>query len=100
MLGNVWEWVEDYYTIYHSKKAKKTARGPLVAMNGENRVKKGGSFLCHHTYCYRYRIAARYESPPDSANYNVGFRCAMDADNADRASETKPKDEYKLNEEL
>jgi len=38
----------------------------------------GGSFLCHRSYCYRYRIAARFPTTPDSATYNIGFRCARD----------------------
>jgi hypothetical protein len=51
-------------------------KGPDI---GRDRVKKGGSFLCHRSFCYRYRIAARYPTTPDSATLNGGFRCAMDA---------------------
>jgi sulfatase modifying factor 1 len=40
------------------------------------KVKKGGSFLCHKSYCYRYRNAARTKATPDSATQNGGFRCA------------------------
>ena len=39
-------------------------------------MKKGGSFLCHRSFCYRYRHIARYPSTPDSATLNSGFRCA------------------------
>ena len=44
--------------------------------HGTDKVKKGGSFLCHKSYCYRYRIIARTGSTPDSATSNLGFRCA------------------------
>jgi sulfatase modifying factor 1 len=36
---------------------------------------KGGSFLCHASYCNRYRVAARTSNTPDSAASNIGFRC-------------------------
>ncbi|MRT44615.1 formylglycine-generating enzyme family protein, partial [Xylella fastidiosa subsp. multiplex] len=45
----------------------------------QERVTKGGSYLCHASYCRRYRVAARQALFPDSATGNVGFRCAMDA---------------------
>jgi formylglycine-generating enzyme required for sulfatase activity len=37
---------------------------------------RGGSYLCHDSYCNRYRVAARTSSTPDSATGHVGFRCA------------------------
>ena len=64
--GNVWEWCEDPFSL---------ARAPGV----QERVTKGGSYLCHASYCRRYRVAARQALFPDSATGNVGFRCAMDA---------------------
>ncbi|MGO8462875.1 SUMF1/EgtB/PvdO family nonheme iron enzyme, partial [Rhizobium ruizarguesonis] len=42
------------------------------------KVLKGGSFLCHNSYCYRYRIAARMGLSPDSASSNTVFRVAYD----------------------
>lgn len=54
--GNVWEWCADAV--------------------GAERALRGGSYLCHASYCDRYRIAARNSSPPDSSAGNVGFRCA------------------------
>ena len=62
MIGNVWEWVEDLW----------------VQDFGEERTKKGGSFMCHKSYCYRYRCAARSQNTPDSSAHNLGFRCAAD----------------------
>jgi len=39
---------------------------------------RGGSYLCHDSYCNRYRVAARSSTTPDSSAANVGFRCAND----------------------
>ena len=39
---------------------------------------EGGSFLCHHSYCNRYRVAARSSNTPDSSTSNMGFRCVVD----------------------
>ncbi|MGW4277392.1 formylglycine-generating enzyme family protein [Streptomyces seoulensis] len=57
--GNVWEWAADPY-------------GP-----GEY-VIRGGSYLCHASYCNRYRVAARSHNTPDSSTGHGGFRCARD----------------------
>ena len=43
---------------------------------GDNKILKGGSYLCHDSYCNRYRVAARYANTPDSTTGNAGFRCA------------------------
>lgn len=40
---------------------------------------RGGSYLCHHSYCNRYRVAARTANTPDSSTGNLGFRCVRDA---------------------
>jgi sulfatase modifying factor 1 len=53
---------------------------PAGPANGTNKVKKGGSFMCHEFTCYRYRIAARMFITPDSSASNVGFRCAANAE--------------------
>jgi sulfatase modifying factor 1 len=75
MIGNVWEWVHDWHSINHSTKRKINPKGPK---NGQSRVKKGGSFMCHKKFCFRYRTAARFPSTPDSATYNIGFRCVYE----------------------
>ncbi|WP_372571650.1 formylglycine-generating enzyme family protein [Ruegeria jejuensis] len=74
MVGNVWEWTADPFRIPSLKKA---VRERLKTMKGY-RVLKGGSFLCHSTYCWRYRIAARSGNSPDSATTHQGFRVAFD----------------------
>jgi sulfatase modifying factor 1 len=80
MLGNAWEWVHDWFTQNHSSVLTSNPIGPAF---GVDKVKKGGSFLCHRSFCYRYRTAARFPTTPDSATYNIGFRCAMNGDRHD-----------------
>ncbi|CAN0324192.1 unnamed protein product [Pylaiella littoralis] len=79
-VGNAWEWVEDWWTPDRSKYKQNNPRGPK---KGVEKTKKGGSFLCHHTYCYRYRPAARTKSDVDSGTSNQGFRCAADWEDND-----------------
>jgi len=74
MVGNVWEWTSDMYRI---GSMKKSARDRMKSMAGY-RVAKGGSFLCHQSYCWRYRIAARSGNSPDSATTHQGFRIVFD----------------------
>lgn len=74
--GNVWEWTADAYSVRSVSKAAKIRNER--ARSGRQRVLKGGSFLCHASYCYRYRIAARSGNDADSAASNVGFRVAYD----------------------
>jgi sulfatase modifying factor 1 len=77
VIGNTWEWVQDWWTIDHtSMLGDFTPWDPAGPANGTEKVKKGGSFLCHQRWCYRYRIAARTHTEPDSATMNNGFRCA------------------------
>ena len=73
MAGNVWEWTSDWWTIRHSPKPVRNPTGPD---SGSDKVKKGGSYLCHPEYCFRYRCAARSMNTPDSSASNMGFRCA------------------------
>jgi len=73
MTGNVWEWVADRFTSNHSPRPVKNPAGPL---NGKNHVTRGGSFLCHHSYCARYHVFSRQSLSPDTSCANVGFRVA------------------------
>jgi formylglycine-generating enzyme required for sulfatase activity len=75
--GNVWEWVSDWFHV--SFRARDRQHDPHGPPTGTNKIQKGGSYLCHHSYCRRYRAAARQGSTPDSSTGNVGFRCARDA---------------------
>ncbi|XP_038054416.1 formylglycine-generating enzyme-like [Patiria miniata] len=74
-VGNVWEWTSDWWTNRHSAEPQENPKGPD---NGTDKVKKGGSYMCHKSYCYRYRCAARSQNSVDSSAANLGFRCAAD----------------------
>nr|WP_211360374.1 formylglycine-generating enzyme family protein [Actinocorallia herbida] len=58
-VGNVWEWTADWFDPAQDRRAM-----------------RGGSYLCHDSYCNRYRVAARTANTPDSSTGNIGFRCA------------------------
>ena len=76
MTGNTWEWISDWFDpVFHRLATRDNPTGPP---DGEARVIKGGSYLCHHSYCNRYRVAARSSNTPDSATTNMSFRCARD----------------------
>lgn len=95
MAGNVWEWCQDNYSYLAYKKRSEDGSvngahcNPVQLKESKDRrhpfaeqlrVLRGGSFLCHYSYCSSYRPSARMSSTPDSAACHIGFRCAKDGD--------------------
>ncbi|MGO4405601.1 formylglycine-generating enzyme family protein [Bosea sp. RAF48] len=92
MIGNVWEWTADFWSVRHQGDAPKACCVPQNPRGGPEaesydprqpavriprKVLKGGSHLCAPNYCRRYRPAARHAEPIDTSTSHVGFRCVV-----------------------
>lgn len=89
IVGNVWEWVQDAWVTNHEHVLGAFADpvtgvldNPQIELDGKmdaydvERVKRGGSYMCHSSYCLRYRTSSRSSNTADSSAQNLGFRCA------------------------
>jgi formylglycine-generating enzyme len=92
MIGNVWEWTTDWWSVKHEPEAAKACCIPENPRGGAEtasydpnqpaikiprKVIKGGSHLCAPNYCRRYRPAARHAEPVDTSTSHLGFRCII-----------------------
>jgi formylglycine-generating enzyme required for sulfatase activity len=86
--GNVWEWTSDWYSSQYYQYCRENSitnnpKGPNEAFNPNNpyvdeRVIRGGSFLCNASYCASYRVSSRMATDPNTSLEHLGFRTVMD----------------------
>lgn len=90
MIGNAWEWTQDWYTNAHLVEdccaitanplggSREGSVDPRAAGNGiPRKVLKGGSWACGENYCRRYRPAARMHHPIDTGTNHLSFRLVI-----------------------
>jgi len=86
--GNVWEWTSDWYSSQYYQYCKENSitnnpKGPNEAFNPNNpyideRIIRGGSFLCNASYCASYRVSSRMATDPNTSLEHLGFRTVID----------------------
>ena len=88
MAGNVWEYTTDWYNVnYYDKLVARdntsiNPKGAEKANNPNNpylqeKIIKGGSFLCSDAYCASYRVSSRMGNDRDSSAEHLGFRAVV-----------------------
>lgn len=77
MTGNIWEWSADWFGPLPEGKVGRPPKDPTGAKSGPGRAMRGGSHLCHVSYCERYYVHSRTWNTPDSSTGHIGFRVAL-----------------------
>lgn len=83
MIGNVWEWCLNPGRVFLEEFQSKTTEEWVKENNRPSDqlyALRGGSFLCHPSYCRRYRLAGRNSNTAISSTLNTGFRVAESLD--------------------
>jgi sulfatase modifying factor 1 len=78
MGGNVWEWTSSVYEAYPNANEKLVRK---IKMAPTAYTLKGGSFMCHESYCEGYRVSGRSHTTAESSLFHLGFRGAKDVPN-------------------
>lgn len=83
MAGNVWEWCNDNYSAkyYDICKKNRILNNPIgdKGNNTNEKVIRGGSFLCNDSYCSGFRVAARMKTSAETSLEHTGFRCVRNS---------------------
>ena len=75
--GNVWEWAQDFHSAAPPTSQALPPHDPTGPRTGHQRIQRGGSYLCHDSYCARYHVHSRSRNDPDSSTSHAGFRVAL-----------------------
>ena len=89
MLGNVWEWVSDWYGDYDSS----TATNPKGPPEGSSKVIRGGAWGSSPWLC---RVTTRSVKSPDERSSLIGFRLALDGVSEERERDFDSEDDYEI----